>query len=339
VAKNPGVTRRAKAPSKRTARQASAGEAVSLGPVAQGLLPVAVVAVVLVLGFFLWKHRPHMDMVSGAPVAASHPIWGPEVKLNVVSQFQAPGPVQAIRADAQGHVYLLTHDKITAYADGRVIGSQDLKINADFLNMAFDGTDFYVTFNSNQVLKVNKGLKGVQKLEITGASNLLGVGAGPNGLYYVGDLQNHAIYAINAQGKVKHVLNNVAGLNCPVDVQVQANGDLICHDHLALQVFRLSPAGAVLASWPVPWTSHQEGWERLCVLDGKIYIDGYNDHRLFVQDLQGNNLAQCKALANGSPLDQPNMVGAGLDGFLYVQNHDVIYKLKPWSEPPPAAGK
>jgi DNA-binding beta-propeller fold protein YncE len=296
---------------------------------------------ILVLGFFgtiLWHHRAGLTPAP-APSDAPHPAWGPEVKLEVVGQTEVPDQAQNIKVDADGRIYVLTQDSLKCYFNGKPAGSLDLKTHGEFMNMDFNGKDFYITkaYEPN-VRKVPKDLSRVEKItEIPGAGSVLGIAAGPDGTCYVGSIETHFIYVLDPKGKVIRNLGGKTGVNCPVDMVLRSGGDLLVHDHLALQVIHLDNKGGIIAAWPVPWTSHEGGWERLCTIGDKIYISGYNDQRLFIEDMKGNNIAQCRKLSNGDSLDRPQMVGAGRDGFLYVQDKLTIYKLRPYVEPAPAA--
>jgi len=301
-----------------------------------GILGTLVFVVLLVLfGRILWQHRSGMS-AAPAPTDAPHPAWGPEVKLEVVGETKIPDQAQSIKVDAEGRIYVLTLDSIKCYFNGKPAGSVDLKTHGDFMNMAFDGKDFYVTKAFElTVRKVPKDLSRVETIiQVPGAGEVFGVAAAPDGTCYVGSDQTHLIYVLDAKGKVRRKLGDGTAMNCPVDIVLRSGGDLLVHDHLALQVFHLDNKGKLIGVWPVPWTSHVGGWERLCSIGDMIYISGYNDQRLFIEDMKGNNIAQCRKLANGDSLDHPQMVGAGLDGFLYVQDKDTIYKLRPYVPAP-----
>jgi len=165
---------------------------------------------------------------------------------------------------------------------------------------------------------------------------LFGIGLW-QGKVYVEDEQAHVVFILDADGKKLGEFGspavNEGSLVCPVDIAFDDAGGAYTHDHLSYLVSHFNPSGKLVASWPVPWSNHN--WERLCILEGKIYIDGFNDGRLLIQDLMGHNIGQCVELSNGVKLVHPQMVGAGLDGFLYVNQENVIYKLKPWGHPGP----
>jgi hypothetical protein len=315
---------------------------LSLGRVVRGIV------IVLVAFFavrYLWRHRPISVPVPDVPLPApSKPnlAWGPKIKLQVVSKIAVGAEVLALRVDKLGNIYVLNRGRISAYKPdgtaGVVTGGIDLGVGAEWENMAFDGNHFYVTMGDDSIVKVAKDLSKVEKtIHVKGAAGLFGIAVSPQGGIYVGDEQMHTVFILDSDGKKTGQFGGPAvfdgSLVCPVDLAFDDAGGIYTHDHLTFLITHFSPGGKMIASWPVPWASHN--WERLAVLGNKAYIDGFNDKRLFVQDLLGHNIAQCVELSDGTKLDHPQMVGAGMDGFLYVDQDNFIYKLKPWEHAAP----
>jgi hypothetical protein len=316
--------------------------APSPSPMGGKLKGILVAGFVIFVALVVWKH--HHSSGSGASDATApaqeNPTWGPRVKMEPQGQFKfSGGEVEGLQVDAQGAVYILTHTAIFRYVGGQVTGTLDLKINGEYMNMSSDDKALYVTEAYDPVVRrVPMDLSGVQKIKIAGAKSLLGIAVSP-GRIYAGDIEEHMIHIRDGQGRGKTELGGPkpeeGGIICPRELALDRNGDIYGQDDLSTIIYHFKPSGTLLGSWPVPWSSHAGGWERLCILQGKIYISGYNDNRLFVQDLQGKNLAQCQELTDGTGLDHPQMVCAGKDGSLYIKCADTIFKLKPWGSPGP----
>jgi hypothetical protein len=306
---------------------------------------IVIALVVIFCVHFLWKHRPRPAPVPDVPLpgpAKANLAWGPKIKLQVLAKISVGGDVLALRADKLGNLFVLNRGRISAYkpdgSAGVATGGIDLPAGAEWENMAFDGSHFYVTMGDDSIIQVAGDLSKVEKtIHVRGSAGLFGIAAAPKGGIDVGDEQTHTVYTLDADGKKTGQFGSPAAyegsLVCPVDMAFDDAGGIYTHDHVTSLISHFTPGGKLVASWPVPWSTHN--WERLCILQGKIYIDGFNDHRLLLQDLLGRNIAQCVELSDGTKLDHPQMIGAGLDGFLYVDQENTIYKLKPWDHPSP----
>jgi hypothetical protein len=331
----------------------TAGHSAPIGLVAnapgsggrRGRLALWVLAAAAIVYLFV-HHLSHdgVDLSSGA----SHPSWGQSVKLELAGKFEDPDELMALRADASGTLYALSKDRICSFKDGHKSDCIELKIEGNERNlgaawaMAMDGDFLYVTTRDNHIIKVRKNLSKVDSvINFAGGSDLLGIDASPKGLLYVSDIQLHQVFMLSQAGKVRGTLGGsqpeAGSLNCVVDVVLDSKGGAYTHDHISMLINHYNDKGLLLSSQPVPWTNHN--WERLAILDGNLYLNGFNDHRIFIEDLDGKTVAQCSQLSDGSKLDSPRTMAAGLDGYLYVKDGSTIYKLKPWSAAPSAAAK
>lgn len=291
--------------------------------------------VILGIAAYVWMPSKKGGSSVAAPSGSSEPVaraeWGPQVKLEVLSKFKAPSDnVSGLEADAQGNVYVLADGVVHKFRDGKPAGQLDLKVG--LATMAFDGeTLVVVPVHGRNIFRVPKSLGKPEQVDVQGVTDLLGVGVSrQNGRIYVADVTQHAIYILDAKGKKKGFLggNTPAGGNISFVVNLVADGagNVYTCDHTSGQINKFGPSGKLAKSWAPPWSSPSR--ERLVVLGDKVYINGFNDRRIFIQDTQGAMLGQSDELSDGSKIKAPTTIGAGMDGNLYLKDGDSIYKLK-----------
>jgi hypothetical protein len=304
----------------------------SKAPLSRLLSAMALVAAVLYFAYVFVSSGFHPLANSSGGAAPTHPDWGKAITMQVISKFDQPNEVRAIRADRSGNVFLLTPAGIRRFTNGKLSASLVLTLAAGDGSMDFDGKNFYVTTRANTVSVIPANLSGVTRVfKIKDAKDLLGIAVSPNGHFYVSDLEQHSVSEVTPNGKATEVggrTPEAGSFNRVVDLALDSSGDLYTHDHLSVAVGRFAPSGKLIKSWQAPWTLAQA--ERLCVLNDKIYISGYTDQRIFVQDLNGSALGNCDTLSDGSKLDHMTISGPGLDGCLYIMNGTRIFKLKAW---------
>jgi hypothetical protein len=297
-------------------------------PISGLLLKLIAVAVVLYLAYAVL----HSNGNNASPAAASHPAWGPETKLTLVSKFDIPDEVRSIRADEDGNVYLLTLSGIERYTNGKRSAAFPVALESGDGNMDFDGQFFYETAHNKKILRIAKDFSHIEHTyKIDSAKELFGIAATPKGPIYVSDLSQHSVRKINLNGKFLGYIGSTSGDGGAffrvVDLALASDGSLFTHDHMAKRINRFNPDGKLVGSWEAPWTGVQ--CERLCVLNGYLYVNGFTDKRLFIEDSNGKAVGECEKLSDGTPMDNALLVGAGMDGFLYVKNGGTVYKLKP----------
>jgi hypothetical protein len=331
------ATKRKKAPAIVKAQAAQSFSPAPVGPPprnpSESRLVVGLVLAVLLISVanHFWK-RSQAAVVSG-PGAAS---GGPWIKMQSEGKFRISTSAYALKADSQGNLYVLTPTGITGYhptpAAGEAFASVTLNVKPGWRNMAFDGKRFYVTVGDNTIRIVPKDLSQVSaKIRVHGAKDLFGIAVSGDGHIYVTDRKLHCVFILTRQGEVVGKVGGPHGEDnfvYPVDVVFDKAGNFYTSDFLNSSIKRFGPDGKQAATWTAPWSNHD--WERVCVLGQRVYIDGANDHMIFIEDLSGGNIGDCVELEDGTHMDSPQMVGAGLDGFLYVLESDtgMVYKLK-----------
>lgn len=332
------VAKRKKAPTTYLAQDAQTFNPPLAGtpapkPTENRLVVGLVLAVLLIsVATHFWRQGQAVSAAAGASDTG-----GPWVKLHPVGKFRITTQASALKADDQGNLFVLTGDGIAGYHPsvdgGKAFASLKMKMPTGWWgSMAFDGRRFYVTAGDNSIRVVPKNLSGViAKFKVHGAKDLFGIALSPDGRLYVTDRVQHCVFILSHSGEVLGKLGGPHGdqnFVYPVDVTFDSAGNVYTADFLNNQIKRFGPQGTMTTSWTAPWSNHD--WERICILDKKMYIDGFNDHRLFIEDLSGANQGMCENLDDGTALD-PKMVGAGLDGFLYVWEGDtgIVYKFKP----------
>jgi hypothetical protein len=296
------------------------------------LLVGIAVAGVLFFGLSRLWHRVESAPSSGNGAPSRD--YGPEVKLQLAGKYKIAGPAFALKADAEGDLFVLTAAGITRYRpDGVATATIKPEGKAVWQNMAFDGKRFYVTAGKNTVRVVPKDLSRVEnEFRVPGAKALFGIATGGHERLFVSDCTLHCVDILSQEGALLGKVGGKQGsglFSFPMDVTCDDAGNLYILDFLAFRILRFGPEGALAATWPAPMNNAvAHDWERLGALGGKVYMDSFNDHRLIIEDQSGKDVGQCVELSDGSALDSPQMVGVGLDGRLYVYDSGSVYKLQ-----------
>jgi hypothetical protein len=279
----------------------------------------------------MWKQG---GSAAAPPNPGSAQDFGPMVKLKSVGKFKLGTPPYALKADSDGDLFALTANGISSYLpSGAASESIKLDMKAVWRNMAFDGKHFFITGGDNTVRVVPKSLKHLEnQFKVKGAKDLFGIAVSPEGKLYITDRVLHCVFIVSQSGQVLGKFGGAHGDDnfvYPVDAVFDKAGSFYTSDFLSARIIHFGPDGKSVASWSAPWSNHD--WERIGVLGDKVYIDGYNDHRFFIEDLSGHPVGQSVELDDGTPIGSPQMVGIGLDGFLYVYSGDsgYVYKIQP----------
>lgn len=261
----------------------------------------------------------------GQPPREPVPAWGPEMKLEVVAKIPFKEHVHDLTAGADGRVYILSDGKLQMFKDGRNVKSLNMEAGLRWRSMAFDGEQFALTnFQDNSFLKADKELDNLVRVVVPTTWRLLGAASDPaTGGFTFSDVHGKYLFVVDAQGRTQRTLpgpNPKAGPDgFMLDLKSLNNGELIATDQLTNMIARAGKDSKVHVFPKVPWS--QPAYERAAVVGGFIYMNCLKDRRVVAMNKRGEPVGHLKFKA-------PQMIGAGLDGFLYLKNGDEILKLK-----------
>jgi sugar lactone lactonase YvrE len=251
--------------------------------------------------------------------------WGAKLALDSVDAFDVDGALMDLTADAEGNVYALTGSELRLYVHGRLSKALALPFGPN-RSMAFDGKTLFVTdSDNNSVLLVDPALDNPTTIAVDGAKRLLGAAWMPkSGLVALAEVDATDVYFIEPTGRWKaRCKGPVAAKAAPgfaYDLAADGEGRLYLNDIYGGQASVLSPERRLVQALPTPCGARLNN--RLAVLGGRIYTHCQGEDGITVRSLKGEPLGYV-------PIPAPQVQGAGLDGFLYVQSDGKVRKFKP----------
>jgi SAM-dependent methyltransferase len=264
--------------------------------------------------------------------------WGRPVTLRLMSKFKVNGQFTDMRVGPDDTVYLVGKDGVEAYRNGRPWKSLDLKLGGKGRSIELLGDSIFITqAEVGHIHKVKADLSSAQTIVVKDARFMHGIGH-VNGELYVADVVHHWIYRLSPKGvllgTIKSQEPNRIGLRFVVSIQqVPGSRKFVVVDHLSRVIGEWSGSGEQLRTWSGPWGELSS--ERIAFSHGNLYVNAVKERSLYIGDLQGRPVAYCQNVSDGTWLDEPTMISASPDGYLYIANKGEVLKLFPYGRPRP----
>lgn len=323
-----------KSSSKRGLKAAAAPEMAAPAPApSQGggrtfrRLVIGGIALAIVAAYVIVTPDKNRDPNAPVPAGAapSLPDYGTRLDLETVSKFEFKGEALDITADSDGQVYVLTQGSITRFTDGKETKSVSLGNPSAMRCLAFDGSNFYVSnYVDKSVVKVDKALEKVVGLPIKDGFRTLGISVSPlDRLIYVAEVDRPLVHLLDSNGVKKGEMKFLPQAGHTIwafDMKHDRSGNTYVSGQLPGQIAKYG-ADRKLQSPPMqaPWP--RLTWERMPIVNDRMYINCFDEERLKVMDLQGRPVGFMKK-------DTPQMIGSGRDGFIYLKTGNAIQKIK-----------
>jgi SAM-dependent methyltransferase len=315
---------------------ADRGLRISAKPPKALLLAMALAVLGFVADLALDNGRPwHHGPAQAAPKPVPLEAWGPELALAQLGSFPVAEDAWDLAADAQGDVYVLTENTIHCYHDGKKARSLFIG-NTNARSMAFDGETFFITEVMNSGIdKVRKDFKDPTGFGAAGTYHLMGIGYSPaKKLLIASDIEGKNLVSFDAMGKPQdHVAGPLSLHDKDGNVMalgIDQAGGIVEIDRSSGQFSFFAPDYSLQKNMAVPW--HNPNRERLVFMNGRFYINCFSDQCILIMDPDGTPVGRVK-------LPSPSMMGAGKDGYLYVESQGSILKLQPLPEAQPLGTK
>jgi hypothetical protein len=314
---------RAKAKAEALSLLGPAPAAAAAGPELSDSLPAPLLKFLAaaLLGLTLYlalSGRGPKPALPQAPAKATE--WGPELKPQALLSFDEEGDVWDMKAAKDGSVYALLSGELRMYRDGKLAKSLAFA-SSPARSLALENGRLYVSDYQGSVLgSADPALERMASLNLLGAPEKVLALAGFKGALFGASLDAATLFEAEAGGRVLKSApgpRSASGGGFALDLQADSEGRLFLNDtNGAISVY--GPKLAPLGSFACPCAPARR--ERIALLNGRAYINCFNQERVFVSDAKGSKLGYFAA-------KQPQMICAGQDGFLYLQSAGKILKF------------